>query len=728
MKRSAAALLAGLWLIGAGSVRALELGDIEVGSLRGEPLMARIPLVELSQGESRDLTVGLGGPEDFERAGIERYDHLVSLRFEVVAEGAEAVHVMITGREPIDSPFTTFLVEAVWPGGRTLREYTVLLDAAPPRPAAIYGPVRATDTLWSLAGRYRPEGISVQRMMLAMLTLNPHAFSIANVNALRAGAMLEIPSSDRIGPDEKTSAIQEVRHQNEAWQVYFRSIGGQADAAGIDSPETADPEAAAPSPGPAPEEAVESRVAAGQVQDAQVRVVVPDTGETTDADQQQKLRAELDLALEEADSKRQEIFELSDRLDEAERLIADLQRLVELKDDDIAGLQTRLAAEAAAARQEAGGGCGGQAGAWPRLQAQAGMAAQAQAEAAARAQEEARIQGEAAAAAESRTLAEADSVMTAQTDVPEPASAAPPPEPPLPEAQQEADSDSAADPATMPAALRNLEDMLGFSPVVGGVGLVGVILILGGLIALMRRRGSASDDLDEEVASAEDEAASDFWGDETDFEEEGAGFDDDDAYAPPEKRASGEGRQPAGTATETDDFDIGIDLDEKLTRSVEEELEPASEIEGRPITREGTPAPAGDRAVGRSPARSDFGSLPGAESEFVSGTRDEGSSAGLEGRYFAEADDVSPAPGHERQSASTRRSNDDEAPLESVAAFAAGEGLSGDVDELQTKLDLAQTYIDMEDFESARALLREVQAEGGLEQRAIARYLAGKLP
>ena len=54
--------------------------------------------------------------------------------------------------------------------------------------------------------------------------------------------------------------------------------------------------------------------------------------------------------------------------------------------------------------------------------------------------------------------------------------------------------------------------------------------------------------------------------------------------------------------------------------------------------------------------------------------------------------------------------------------------LSGDVDELQTKLDLAQTYIDMEDFENARTLLREVQSEGQLEQRAIARYLAGKLP
>ena len=66
--------------------------------------------------------------------------------------------------------------------------------------------------------------------------------------------------------------------------------------------------------------------------------------------------------------------------------------------------------------------------------------------------------------------------------------------------------------------------------------------------------------------------------------------------------------------------------------------------------------------------------------------------------------------------------------FEDGAVFGTGESLAGDIDELQTKLDLAQTYIDMEDFEGARTLLREVQAEGGLEQRAIARYLSGKLP
>lgn len=712
MKRLATMLLVGLWLTAAGRLQALDLGDIEVGSLRGEPLMARIALVELADGDPGNLEVGLAAPEEFARAGIERHDHLLSLEFEVVAEGGEPAHIMIRGRDPIDSPSATFLVEAVWPAGRTLREYTVLLDAAPPGAVASYGPVHRTDTLWSLAGRYRPEGVSVQRMMLTMLALNPHAFSMANVNALREGAILEIPSLERIGPDEKDSAIREVLRQNEAWKAYFPSTGEQVGAAAdIEAPVSADPEAATPPPETAPDGAGRNREATGQGQDAKVRVVVPGTAQSADADQQQKLRAELHLALEEADSKRQEIFELSARLDEAEQLIADLQRLVELKDDDIAALQARVAAEAEAAEQV-------------RSEIAAQARAAAQAEAAERAREEARLQTE-AAAAPVEVPAPVDTTVAARTEMTDPAPPAPVPEPLLPEEQQEAGTEGPSDSATSPPVLRSLEDMLGFSPVVGGVGLVGVILILGGLIALMRRRGATPEDSDDDVTSAEDDAESDFWGDEAEFEEEGVGFGDDDASALPAEQASKGKRTPSDSEPEMDDFDIGIDLDEELTRTMEQELEAESDIEGRPTARARTSSPAGDRAAGRAPPRSDFGLLPDVGSEFASRRGDDDMGVDLGVRQPGEPEGASLAPG--RQGASSRRPGDAD-PLEGVAAFAAGEGLSGDVDELQTKLDLAQTYIDMEDFENARTLLREVQSEGELEQRAIARYLAGKLP
>ncbi|NIM27830.1 MAG: LysM peptidoglycan-binding domain-containing protein, partial [Gammaproteobacteria bacterium] len=60
--------------------------------------------------------------------------------------------------------------------------------------------VKYGDTLWSLAKRYRPDdSVSIQRMMLAMLSANPDAFNMPNINALRAGTVLRIPDVSQFG-------------------------------------------------------------------------------------------------------------------------------------------------------------------------------------------------------------------------------------------------------------------------------------------------------------------------------------------------------------------------------------------------------------------------------------------------------------------------------------------------------------------------------------------------
>src|SRR5690606_19793663 len=148
-------------------------------------------------------------------------------------------------------PFLTLLVEATWPRGRMIREYTVLLDppvftpelaaeppirqaqagtpsetsgafARTPQPAASqstpaaaqpparpaqtaaadaalasgsYGPVQASETLWSIASRLRPAGVSVNQMMVGLFEANPEAFD-GNMNVLLRGATLRIPDRD----------------------------------------------------------------------------------------------------------------------------------------------------------------------------------------------------------------------------------------------------------------------------------------------------------------------------------------------------------------------------------------------------------------------------------------------------------------------------------------------------------------------------------------------------
>ena len=56
-----------------------------------------------------------------------------------------------------------------------------------------------------------------------------------------------------------------------------------------------------------------------------------------------------------------------------------------------------------------------------------------------------------------------------------------------------------------------------------------------------------------------------------------------------------------------------------------------------------------------------------------------------------------------------------------------GRGAGGELDEAQTKLDLAQAYIDIGDSENARAILGEVMAEGSESQIAEAKALLGKM-
>ena len=87
--------------------------------------------------------------------------------------------------------------------------------------------VQYGDTLWSLATRYRPDdSVSIQRMMLAMLSANPDAFNIPNINALRAGTVLRIPDVSQFGAADRQVVMAEVNRQHEIWEEYRQGLAG----------------------------------------------------------------------------------------------------------------------------------------------------------------------------------------------------------------------------------------------------------------------------------------------------------------------------------------------------------------------------------------------------------------------------------------------------------------------------------------------------------------------
>ncbi|WP_444894522.1 FimV/HubP family polar landmark protein [Microbulbifer sp. TRSA001] len=130
--------------LGSNTALALGLGEIKLNSTLNQPLDAEIGLLQTRGLEDTEIRVRLAGPEEFERAGVERSYLLTSLDFEVDYSGGKPV-IRISSREAIREPFLNFLVETRWPSGRLLREYTLLMDLPAFSPTAAQQPVRAAE-------------------------------------------------------------------------------------------------------------------------------------------------------------------------------------------------------------------------------------------------------------------------------------------------------------------------------------------------------------------------------------------------------------------------------------------------------------------------------------------------------------------------------------------------------------------------------------------------------
>ena len=237
---------------------ALGLGELTLYSYLNEPFRAEVSLLEADALNDNDVHVDLASDAEFERLGVSRDFFLTRINFQVESDESGR-RVVLTTEAPLREPYLDFVVEARWPDGRLLREYTVLIDL-PPRPAVLefqdvpieraaqpdnqavvsgaetasadaggyatgasVRPVPGaqylvvnTDTLWRIASDGAAPGVSVEQTMLEILAANPTAFQAGNINGLKSGYVLQIPAAGDIRIDLAT-ALDEVALQNEEW-------------------------------------------------------------------------------------------------------------------------------------------------------------------------------------------------------------------------------------------------------------------------------------------------------------------------------------------------------------------------------------------------------------------------------------------------------------------------------------------------------------------------------
>jgi len=379
------AVLAALLMVMAPRLFALGLGEITMQSALNQPMQAVIDLTSSAGTPIDSIKVSLASLEAHQRAGLTKSAALMDFKFTVEkGSGGNAV-VHITSHDPVREPYLEFLLEIEWPNGHLLRQYTVLVDppvtmpatpSVPPAPvtqaaarpttpepvrqvrppasrpatapatvtaapAAVdeYGPIRRSETLWSVAERVRPDSaISMHQMMLALLRANPDAFVNGNMNLLKAGVTLKVPGQDEIVAISAREALAETRRQYNEWKSGKTSSTEAAATPATEAPaKTATARTEAPAGARlqlvAPEgEAVEGAAAPGNPEAA-----TAEPGSVADLTQQ------LALATEEVEAGKAQSLELQSRVDELEQQVETMKRLLELKDDALAGLQGKVA-------------------------------------------------------------------------------------------------------------------------------------------------------------------------------------------------------------------------------------------------------------------------------------------------------------------------------------------------------------------------------------------------
>jgi len=358
-------------------VFAAGLGRMTVLSALGQPLKGEIEIVSVQPGETEGLSASLAPQNAFRQANIEMNGALFDVRFAIERRPNGQYAVVLSSTRPINEPFLDMLVQLDWPSGRLLREYTFLLDppeytgpasasvAAPvtppvaqPLPAEKPGSaesarqpaaaassagkpadtgaapgtyeVKRGDTLGKIARQNAQQGVSLQQMLVALYRGNEDAFIGSNMNRLRAGRILNIP-------DRETAlsvSIQEARRlvdtQGAAYAEYQRSVGAAV--------------AAAPAP-PEGSRQASGRITTGEEQKPaapkeaprdQLRLAKPDDVKAGGSAGQA-------AAADNAVAKDKALKEAQERVAALEKNVADLQKLLTLKNG--AGAQVQQQAQ-----------------------------------------------------------------------------------------------------------------------------------------------------------------------------------------------------------------------------------------------------------------------------------------------------------------------------------------------------------------------------------------------
>jgi len=108
---------------------------------------------------------------------------------------------------------------------------------ARPAPSERQVTVQAGDTAGRIAAANKPASISLDQMLVALLRANPDAFVGNNINRLKAGSVLDMPSAEQAGQLESGEARRTVIAQSRDFNEFRRQLAGSVPTTRTTAPE-----------------------------------------------------------------------------------------------------------------------------------------------------------------------------------------------------------------------------------------------------------------------------------------------------------------------------------------------------------------------------------------------------------------------------------------------------------------------------------------------------------
>jgi pilus assembly protein FimV len=384
------------------SVFAAGLGKLNVMSGLGEPLKADIELLSVTPEELSSITAVIASEEAYTIQGIEKPASHNTIKVDVTKNAAGTPILKLQSSQPISEPFLDMLIQVDWSSGRLLREYTVLLDppgytgevdpnAQSPQTAQVplvksfsknkkeelgaatnakagssapsnnakssKSVMPATDadtpvleedymtqrgdTLANIARDMKPEGVSLEQMLVGLYQTNPNAFQGNNINRLKVGQILRQPSQDTLNSISQSQASREVKVQTANWNAYRNKLAGMvADSVPIDS------EASTQSAGGKITSAEDKSETATTGPKDIVKLSAGDAvASKINNEDIKSLQAKVTALQEEATAREKSVKEAQDRTADLEKQIADMQKLLAMKSDAMADIQKQATTE-----------------------------------------------------------------------------------------------------------------------------------------------------------------------------------------------------------------------------------------------------------------------------------------------------------------------------------------------------------------------------------------------